>query len=38
MIPEQYTERVKGNKPTAWLYFIPKNEVICLYIVKYAYI
>ncbi len=23
---EQYTKKVKGNKSTVWLYFIPKSE------------
>ncbi len=38
MAPEQYTKRVKGNMSTVWLYFIPKNEIVFVYTVKYAYI
>ncbi len=38
MAPEQYTKRVKENKSTFWLYCIPKNEIVFVYTVKYAYI
>ncbi len=38
MVPEQYTQRAKGNKSTVWLYLIPKNEIVFVYTVKYAYI
>ncbi len=31
-------KRVKGNKSAVWLYFIPKNEITFVYIVKYTYI
>ncbi len=36
MLPEQYTKRVRGNKSTAWLYFIPINETIFVNTVKYG--
>ncbi len=36
MLPEQYTKRVKGNKSTVWLYFIPINEIIFVNTVKYG--
>ncbi len=31
IVPEQYTKRVKGNKSTVWLYFIPKNKIFFVY-------
>ncbi len=38
MVSEQYTKRLKGNKSTVCLYFIPKNEIVFVYTVEYAYI
>ncbi len=28
MAPEKYTKRVKGNKSTVCLYFIPKKQIV----------
>ncbi len=32
----EYTKRTKGKKWTVWLHFIPKNEIIFVYTLKYV--